>query len=204
MALKLNERYPGRFDNPTAAYPQGSFKNRSAPGAQDGSYLEKDWANDSLGFFGRLLTVAGMIPNGTVDTALSSQYYDAFKTILDIGPAGYSDLVSKVNNQTQTYTVTTGSSPVLIARSRFVDSNGNYINIIEQTFRVTVAAGLSSQVFNFPVAFPNACLDAKSQNLAVAAAQGTDFIAFSPTAVTLTAVSSNSPTHTAFVRAIGY
>lgn len=81
MALKLNERYPGRFDNPTTAYPQGAFKNRSAPGAQDGSYLEKDWANDAWGLFGRLLTVAGIAPNGNADTALASQYYDALNTI---------------------------------------------------------------------------------------------------------------------------
>ena len=46
MSLKLNERYPARFNNPTAGYPQGSFKNRTTPTAKDGSYLEKDWAND--------------------------------------------------------------------------------------------------------------------------------------------------------------
>lgn len=83
MALKLNERYPGRFDNPTTAYPQGAFKNRSAPGAQDGSYLEKDWANDVLGFLSHLLVSAGLTPNGTVDTALSSQYYDALSTLIN-------------------------------------------------------------------------------------------------------------------------
>lgn len=82
MALKRNERYPGRFSNPTTAQPQGAFKNRTAPGAQDGSYLEQDWANDWSGFFGRLLTVAGITPNGNVDTALSSQYYDALNTLL--------------------------------------------------------------------------------------------------------------------------
>lgn len=87
MALKRNERYPGRFSNPTTAQPQGAFKNRSAPGAQDGSYLEQDWANDWSGFFGRLLTLAGITPNGNVDTALSSQYYDALQTLT--GSKGY-------------------------------------------------------------------------------------------------------------------
>lgn len=81
MSLKLNERYPGRFSNPSSQYPQGAFKNRTAPGAQDGSYLEKDWANDLLGFLSRLLTVAAISPNGNVDTALSSQYFEALQKI---------------------------------------------------------------------------------------------------------------------------
>lgn len=81
MALKRNERYPGRYSNPTTDHPQGAFKNRTAPSAQDGSYLEQDWTNDWDGFFGRLLTVAGITPNGNVDTALASQYYDALKAL---------------------------------------------------------------------------------------------------------------------------
>lgn len=81
MALKRNETYPGRFSNPTDDHPQGAFKNRSAPGAQDGSYLEQQWVNDWDGFFGRLLTIAGVTPNGSVDTASSSQYYDALKSL---------------------------------------------------------------------------------------------------------------------------
>lgn len=81
MAIDRNSRYPGRFDAPTTARPQGAFKNRSAPNAKDGSYLERDWANDWDGFFGSLLRAAGMTPNGTPDTALASQYFDALKTL---------------------------------------------------------------------------------------------------------------------------
>lgn len=77
MALKRNERYPGRFDNPSANHPQGAFKNRTSPSAQDGSYLEADWANDWSGFFERLLSVAGVTANGSADTAQASQYFDA-------------------------------------------------------------------------------------------------------------------------------
>lgn len=82
MAIDRNSRYPGRFDAPTTARPQGAFKNRSAPNAKDGSYLERDWANDWDGFFGSLLRSAGMTANGTPDTALSSQYFDALRYIL--------------------------------------------------------------------------------------------------------------------------
>ena len=77
MALDRSNRYPGRFENPTSASPQGAFKNRTSPTAQDGSYFEADWANDWDGFFARILNVAGATPNGTMDTGSASQLYDA-------------------------------------------------------------------------------------------------------------------------------
>lgn len=82
MSLKLNERYPGRMNNPSADYPQGSFKNRTAPGAKDGSYLEKDWANDKEGLFQSLLSAAAIVPNGAVDKVGASQYYDALLKVI--------------------------------------------------------------------------------------------------------------------------
>lgn len=88
MALKLNERYPGRFDNPTPGYPQGSFKNRTSPDAKDGSYLERDWANDKEGFFQSLLEMSGIEADGEVDAVGSSQYFtallDAIRTLKSV------------------------------------------------------------------------------------------------------------------------
>lgn len=81
MSLKLNERYPARFNNPTAGYPQGSFKNRTTPTAKDGSYLEKDWANDKEGFFQSLLSAAGVTANGAVDAVGASQFFDALQQL---------------------------------------------------------------------------------------------------------------------------
>lgn len=100
MALKRNERYPGRFSNPNAAHPQGAFKNRTSPTSQDGSYLESDWANDWDGFFARVFTVAGVTPNGNVDTGTSSQYYDALVTAIKstLGTAAQRD-VGDINNR---------------------------------------------------------------------------------------------------------
>lgn len=82
MALKLNERYPGRFQNPSAGYPQGAFKNRTAPNAFDGSYLEQDWANDKEGLFQSLLSAASVEANGSVDAVGSSQYFDALLALI--------------------------------------------------------------------------------------------------------------------------
>lgn len=78
MALKLNEAYPGRFNNPSPEYPQGSFKNRTTPTAEDGSYFEQQWANDHLAFLSSLLDDAVIEPNGLVDEVGASQYFDAF------------------------------------------------------------------------------------------------------------------------------
>lgn len=82
MALILPFRYPGRFNNPNGEYPQGSFKNRSSPTAKDGSYLEKDWANDWAAFFQSLMVDAGIAANGNVDKVGSSQYFDALKSVI--------------------------------------------------------------------------------------------------------------------------
>lgn len=76
MSLKLNERYPGRMNNPSPDYPAGSFKNRTTPDSKDGSYLEKDWANDKEGFFQSIVAAAGATPNGTVDKVGASQFFD--------------------------------------------------------------------------------------------------------------------------------
>lgn len=82
MALNLPNRYPGRFTPPSDGYPQGSFKNRTAPGALDGSYLEKDWANDKEGFFQSLIDAAGITVNDLPDEVGSSQYYDALLAVI--------------------------------------------------------------------------------------------------------------------------
>lgn len=82
MALNLQNQYPGRFDPVSADYPQGKFKNRSSPTAQDGSYMERDWLNDWNGFFGAVLNNAGVTPNGNVDTAQSSQLFAALQAVI--------------------------------------------------------------------------------------------------------------------------
>lgn len=113
MALKRNETYPGRFSNPTDDHPQGAFKNRSAPGAQDGSFCEQQWANDWDGFFGRLLTLAGVTPNGNVDTASSSQYYDALKSLFLQRTNPFGDIKSDGTVQTALENLRLGAGSAL-------------------------------------------------------------------------------------------
>lgn len=85
MALQRDTRYPGRWTTGNSAHPQGAFKNRSAPGALDGSYIEQDWANDWDGFFASLLSAASITANGSVDAVGSSQYFTAMLNLMGHG-----------------------------------------------------------------------------------------------------------------------
>lgn len=115
MALKLNERYPGRFDNPSADYPQGSFKNRTTPTAKDGSYLERDWANDKEGFFQSLIAEASIVPSGAVDKVGASQFFDALKTVIAKTAVGRLIGVRNFSSSgTYTYTPTAGTKSVVV------------------------------------------------------------------------------------------
>ena len=81
MAIRLEDEYTNSNAADTQ-YPGGSFKNRSVQGIYDGTPLEQKWANDFLGFFWRLLVVAGITPSGSPDTSLDSDYYDALLEII--------------------------------------------------------------------------------------------------------------------------
>lgn len=139
MALLRYNRYPGYWLSPTTSYPQGAFKNKSSDNADDGSYAEADWLNDWDGFFSRLLGQAGVSPNGVVDTALSSQYYDALMTL--------------VSNRVPTgmYIYTAG----LITSNQFLLANGDAVSrttyaALFKVIGTTYGAGDGSTTFNLP------------------------------------------------------
>lgn len=98
MALIRSSRYPGRWTAPNAGHPQGAFKNRTAPGALDGSYIEQDWANDWDGFFSSLLGAASITANGNVDAVGASQYYTALTTIIPL--IASTQFIAKTNGPT--------------------------------------------------------------------------------------------------------
>jgi len=81
MALNFFNRYTPRAVAPSANYPFGSFLNETVPGALDGSPCEKDWADDFLGFFQKLMDYTGLAPSGIPDTVVTSQYFNALQTI---------------------------------------------------------------------------------------------------------------------------
>ncbi|AUR94921.1 hypothetical protein NVP1199A_55 [Vibrio phage 1.199.A._10N.286.55.C10] len=77
MAIRKDVDYPGRWEAATTEYPMGKPKNRTTSTSKDGSYFEKKWFQDYEAFFGALLNEAEVSPNGSVDTAESSQFFDA-------------------------------------------------------------------------------------------------------------------------------
>lgn len=78
MAVRKDLLYPGRWNPSNADFPLGGPKNRTAPGAQDGSYFDNAWIKDYEAFFGRLMTEGGVTANETPDTANTSQFFEAF------------------------------------------------------------------------------------------------------------------------------
>lgn len=119
MALIRSNTYPGRFSAPTTEHPQGAFKNRSAPGAQDGSYLEQQWANDMSAFPEAILTAAGVTPNGTEDTATNSQVFDALTSLVrsySTGVVGQSRNV-RMNVTTASATGTLTADEIIVETS---------------------------------------------------------------------------------------
>jgi len=79
MALNFDGRYTPDSTPADANYPYGSFKNETVPGALDGTPYEKDWGNDMLGFFQKLLNYANIVPSGNAETIVASQYFEALE-----------------------------------------------------------------------------------------------------------------------------
>jgi len=73
MALKISTQY-ANATAASASYPNGSFKNETAPGALDGTPLEKAWPDDLQGLLQSILVAAGITASGSADTVLAPQY----------------------------------------------------------------------------------------------------------------------------------
>lgn len=144
MALKRNERYPGRFDNPTAAHPQGAFKNRTTPTAKDGSYLERDWANDWDGFMSSLLDAAAITPNGDVDEVGASQYYSALLQVIASSiPAPLPQPAINGSFRNLKASATGTSHPVTITADEVVVKNGSGLAQLLSAVNLSVSAAVS-------------------------------------------------------------
>lgn len=81
MAIAPETQYPGKIAPATPAYPFGAARNITVPGDGTGTPWEQALVNDIFGFQQRLLTLAGLTPTGTPDTAENSQYYSALQAL---------------------------------------------------------------------------------------------------------------------------
>lgn len=173
MAINLDDRYPGRAGPKNLAYPQGSFKNRTSPTSKDGTYLEKDWANDWAGFFQALLSYAGMTANGVVDTAQASQYFDALvQTIKSQDASETSKGVLEIATAAEAQALTDDERALTPKKLADAFKGGNQSlagngyqklpgGLIMQwgSFNSTATGDFS---VTLPIAFPGACLMAQA------------------------------------------
>lgn len=81
MAIKIADEYPNS-EPVSADYPGGSFKDDSTGATGDGTPYQKAWPNDIYGFLQALIATAGVVPSGTPDTAVASQYLEAMEAIM--------------------------------------------------------------------------------------------------------------------------
>lgn len=107
MTFYLSDLYPDRVNAPSEEYPRGSFKNRTSPNSDDGTYLEERWKNDERAFQEAILKNAGVVPNGQIDTAVSSQVYDALISIVsNMISTGSATLYGKATGSSDALSVT--------------------------------------------------------------------------------------------------
>lgn len=153
MAINVKTKYPDNADAPSLAYPTGSFRNDSAPESEDGTPLEKDWANDFLGARDAVILEGGVTPSGIPDTSESSDFLDALLQIIsdnqtlppfqsqavwNAGSSTTESLISAVKLLTSIKTLTIGDGQTYqdVTASRAVGVN--YTNTTGKTIYLSV------------------------------------------------------------------
>lgn len=82
MAINPETKYAGKIKPSSAAYPYGEARNITVPGDGTGTPWEAALVNDVFGMQQRLLSLLGVTPSGSPDTAETSQYVDAMWQLL--------------------------------------------------------------------------------------------------------------------------
>lgn len=79
MAIIPSSHFPpSRVNAGSTEYPQGSAKDETSRGANDGTpAMQASVWNDIWGFLQKLLSVAGITPSGDPDDVTDSDYWDA-------------------------------------------------------------------------------------------------------------------------------
>jgi hypothetical protein len=70
---------PANTNAPDANYPYGSARDIAVPGDGTGTPYNENVVNDQWGFNQKLLNAASIVPSGSPETILASQYYDAMR-----------------------------------------------------------------------------------------------------------------------------
>ena len=81
MAIVPSSLFPTKTTAPSAAYPQGGAQNITAPGDGTGTPWDQAIVNDLFGLQQWLLAKASIVPSGSADTAVVSDYGDALTAL---------------------------------------------------------------------------------------------------------------------------
>lgn len=99
MAIKVSDEFGSRANPPTQAYPSGSLKDETNPGASnDGSPLSSRVGNDFQGFMQSALSEAGIDANGNPDSVENPQILNAIKKVQESHASTYTDIVYKASD----------------------------------------------------------------------------------------------------------
>lgn len=140
MAHDLNTEYPANSAPSSPSFPFGAGRNVTLPGDNTGTPFDEKWFNDWNAFFQSLLVQTGTTPNGSQDTVLSSQYFDAFLNIQ--APAA----VKRPTNLTPAASATvTGTQPTLQGSAYQSLYGRAHTN---SRFRVATDAGMTNVIYN--------------------------------------------------------
>jgi hypothetical protein len=79
MGINWNTEWPDDSETASTDYPQGAPRNESD--TETGTPLDELWMKDTAGFHQALLSESGITESGSAETAVSSDYLNAIKTI---------------------------------------------------------------------------------------------------------------------------
>ncbi|WP_265658588.1 hypothetical protein [Francisella philomiragia] len=145
MSIIPSNEFTGKILPSSIEYPYGKAKNVSSQGAGDGTPLVANLLNDIFGFQQFLLDKAGIVPNGTPDTAVNSQYFQALWKIMNMmsitinltADADYT--LTATDNLYKNITITDTGNILTSTRTIFVDNIAKKFIITNNTnFDLTI------------------------------------------------------------------
>jgi len=119
MATKIFNKYSPRANAPDTDYPYGSIKNETVAGANDGTPLDQEWANDYEGYTQALLAQGNVVPSGDPDTVLVSDRMIALNNIISKAALTSLNIIYPIGSTKEFYSATDPNPNTLSGYNEF-------------------------------------------------------------------------------------
>lgn len=138
MAINPETKYPGQITPSSPAYPYGQARNITSPNDGTGTPWEAALINDAFGFQQAILQAAGVVPSGSPETALVSQYLQSMYKIVGQRFDVLADLQAATDLTVGQYVFVNGRLAVgdgganqyeIVAAATGTDDGGSYIDL---------------------------------------------------------------------------